>query len=49
MLNTKISNVHEMDAVLKNHKLPKLTQQEIYTLCNPITTIQEFEFAVKNL
>lgn len=36
-----------MDQVLKSHKLPKLTQQEIYNLYNPITAIQELEFELK--
>ena len=37
-----------MDALLENHKLPKLDQEEIENLNRPITT-EEIESVIKNL
>ena len=44
----KIDNLEEMDICLKNFSLPKLNQEEIEIVNNPIT-ISEIEAVIKNL
>ena len=44
----KLGNLEEMDALLENHKLPNLEQEEIDNLNRPITR-EEIEAVIKNL
>ena len=44
----KLGNLEEMDTFLKNHKLPKLEQEEIENLNRPIPR-EEIEAVIKNL
>ena len=44
----KLGNLEEMDALLENHKLPKLEQEETENLNRPITR-EEIEVVIKNL
>ena len=44
----KLGNLEEMDAFLKNHKLPKLEQEDPENLNRPITR-EEIEAVIKNL
>ena len=44
----KLGNLKEMDALLENHKLPKLEKEETENLNRPITR-EEIEAVIKNL
>ena len=45
LYGNKFNNFDEMDKLLKRHKLPKCTQNEIDNLNSPIT-IEEIEFSL---
>ena len=44
----KFGNLDKMDKFLKRHKLPKLTEEEMDRLSNPVS-IKEIEFLIKIL
>ena len=48
LYTNKLGNLEEMDAFLKNHKLPNLEQEELENL-NRLITREEIEAVIKNL
>ena len=48
LYTNKLGNLEEMNALLENHKLPKLEQEEIENPNRPITR-KEIEAVIKNL
>ena len=48
LFGNKIDNLEEMDRFLEKFNLPRLNQEEVEIMNNPIT-ITEIEAAIKNL
>ena len=48
LYGNKMDNLEEMDRFLEKFNLPRLTQEEIETMNNPITST-EIETVIKNL